>query len=311
MTIKPNTSQRDLVRLAVLMCGDRPGAKYSRPVKGTQNAATKTRRAASRANALEGHRAASWRRCPPLRDFLPHGGLPGTSLGGVVALSAALQQRGQFALARGGNPVRASRACSGCSRCPSGCSGRWSCFARLRDAGRGAGSRQARRRPAADGDDHRLGAAAGALAHRPAASCGGRCWGPASSWSGWRCSCWSVIPTPASTTHRREGLVIATVVISAIVVVLLLWLRTQVRRRRCAPRSSASARACSSGCRPASPSRSSTTSMSASARPRETGGRGRCSGSGSSRSSSSSCRWRPASWRRRWRQSRSRTPRSA
>jgi hypothetical protein len=38
MTITPNTSQRDLVRLAVLMCGDRPGAKYSKPVKGTQNA---------------------------------------------------------------------------------------------------------------------------------------------------------------------------------------------------------------------------------------------------------------------------------
>jgi hypothetical protein len=38
MTIKPNTSQRDLVRLAVLMCGDRPGAKYSKPVKGTQSA---------------------------------------------------------------------------------------------------------------------------------------------------------------------------------------------------------------------------------------------------------------------------------
>jgi hypothetical protein len=38
MTIQPNTSQRDLVRLALLMCGDRPGAKYSKPVKGTQNA---------------------------------------------------------------------------------------------------------------------------------------------------------------------------------------------------------------------------------------------------------------------------------
>ena len=37
MTMKPNMKQRDLVRLAVLMCGDRPGAKYSRPVKGTQN----------------------------------------------------------------------------------------------------------------------------------------------------------------------------------------------------------------------------------------------------------------------------------
>jgi hypothetical protein len=38
MTITPNTSQRDLVRLALLTCGDRPGAKYSKPVKGTQNA---------------------------------------------------------------------------------------------------------------------------------------------------------------------------------------------------------------------------------------------------------------------------------
>ena len=37
MSIKPNTSQRDLVRLALLMCGDRPGAKYSKPVKGVQD----------------------------------------------------------------------------------------------------------------------------------------------------------------------------------------------------------------------------------------------------------------------------------
>lgn len=37
MTIMPNTSQRDLVRLALLMCGDRPGAKYSKPVKGVQD----------------------------------------------------------------------------------------------------------------------------------------------------------------------------------------------------------------------------------------------------------------------------------
>lgn len=34
MTMQPNMKQRDLVRLAVLMCGDRPGAKYSKPVKG-------------------------------------------------------------------------------------------------------------------------------------------------------------------------------------------------------------------------------------------------------------------------------------
>jgi hypothetical protein len=38
MTITANTSQRDLVRLALLTCGDRPGAKYSKPVKGAQNA---------------------------------------------------------------------------------------------------------------------------------------------------------------------------------------------------------------------------------------------------------------------------------
>lgn len=37
MTITPNTSQRDLVRLALLMCGDRPGAKYSMPAKGVQD----------------------------------------------------------------------------------------------------------------------------------------------------------------------------------------------------------------------------------------------------------------------------------
>jgi hypothetical protein len=37
MTITANTSQRDLVRLALLKCGDRPGAKYSKPVKGTHS----------------------------------------------------------------------------------------------------------------------------------------------------------------------------------------------------------------------------------------------------------------------------------
>ena len=37
MTISPNTSQRDLVRLALLTCGDRPGAKYSKPAKGVQD----------------------------------------------------------------------------------------------------------------------------------------------------------------------------------------------------------------------------------------------------------------------------------
>ena len=33
MTLQPNTSQRDLVRLAVLLCGERTGAKYRAPVK--------------------------------------------------------------------------------------------------------------------------------------------------------------------------------------------------------------------------------------------------------------------------------------
>lgn len=37
MTITPSTSQRDLVRLALLMCGDRPGAKYSKPAKGVHD----------------------------------------------------------------------------------------------------------------------------------------------------------------------------------------------------------------------------------------------------------------------------------
>jgi hypothetical protein len=34
MTISPNTSQRDLVKLAVLLCADRPSAKHRPPVKG-------------------------------------------------------------------------------------------------------------------------------------------------------------------------------------------------------------------------------------------------------------------------------------
>jgi hypothetical protein len=36
MTIQPNTTQRDLVRLALLVCGERPGEKYRSPVKGGQ-----------------------------------------------------------------------------------------------------------------------------------------------------------------------------------------------------------------------------------------------------------------------------------
>jgi hypothetical protein len=38
MTIQPNMKQRDLVRLAVLMCGDRPSAKYEPPAKGGHSA---------------------------------------------------------------------------------------------------------------------------------------------------------------------------------------------------------------------------------------------------------------------------------
>ena len=37
MTIQAHMKQRDLVRLAVLMCGDRPGAKYTRPAKGVHD----------------------------------------------------------------------------------------------------------------------------------------------------------------------------------------------------------------------------------------------------------------------------------
>jgi hypothetical protein len=40
MTMNPNMQQRDLVRLAVLMCGDRTGAKYQAPAKGTHNTRT-------------------------------------------------------------------------------------------------------------------------------------------------------------------------------------------------------------------------------------------------------------------------------
>jgi hypothetical protein len=37
MTMKPNMTQREMVRLAVLMCGDRPGEKFRRPSKGGHN----------------------------------------------------------------------------------------------------------------------------------------------------------------------------------------------------------------------------------------------------------------------------------
>jgi hypothetical protein len=39
MEMKPNMKQRDMVRLALLMCGDRPGAKYARPTKGVHSSA--------------------------------------------------------------------------------------------------------------------------------------------------------------------------------------------------------------------------------------------------------------------------------
>ena len=41
MTMQPNMKQRDLVRLAVLMCGDRSGAKYVRPAKGGHNSSNR------------------------------------------------------------------------------------------------------------------------------------------------------------------------------------------------------------------------------------------------------------------------------
>jgi hypothetical protein len=40
MPITPNMKQRDLVRLALLVCGDRPGEKYRPPVKGTASSDT-------------------------------------------------------------------------------------------------------------------------------------------------------------------------------------------------------------------------------------------------------------------------------
>jgi hypothetical protein len=37
MRMQPNMTQRDLVRLALLTCGERSGEKYRRPAKGAQN----------------------------------------------------------------------------------------------------------------------------------------------------------------------------------------------------------------------------------------------------------------------------------
>jgi hypothetical protein len=37
MTITPSPKQRDLVRLALLVCGDRPSEKYRPPAKGAQD----------------------------------------------------------------------------------------------------------------------------------------------------------------------------------------------------------------------------------------------------------------------------------
>jgi hypothetical protein len=37
MTLPAVLSQRDLVRLAVLLCGSRPGEKYQPPQKGSAN----------------------------------------------------------------------------------------------------------------------------------------------------------------------------------------------------------------------------------------------------------------------------------
>ena len=37
MSITPKMSQRDLVKLSLLVCGERTGAKYRPPVKGTDS----------------------------------------------------------------------------------------------------------------------------------------------------------------------------------------------------------------------------------------------------------------------------------
>jgi hypothetical protein len=37
MSITPNMSQRDLVKLSLLVCGERTSAKYRPPVKGTDS----------------------------------------------------------------------------------------------------------------------------------------------------------------------------------------------------------------------------------------------------------------------------------
>jgi hypothetical protein len=37
MTMKAHNKQRDMVRLALLVCGDRPSEKYRAPAKGTQS----------------------------------------------------------------------------------------------------------------------------------------------------------------------------------------------------------------------------------------------------------------------------------
>ena len=38
MSIPPNMQQRDLVRLALLVCGDRPSEKHHPPLKGSSQA---------------------------------------------------------------------------------------------------------------------------------------------------------------------------------------------------------------------------------------------------------------------------------
>ena len=76
------------------------------------------------------------------------------------ALAAALQQRGQFALARDGKAVKGVAQLVRLLAVPIWLLGTVVLFARLCDPGRGTGSRQARRRPAAAGDDDRVGAAA-------------------------------------------------------------------------------------------------------------------------------------------------------
>jgi drug/metabolite transporter (DMT)-like permease len=88
-------------------------------------------------------------------------------------------------------------------------------------------------------------------------------------------------PDTGVESASTQSLVLAIAAVSAVVVALLVWLRSK-RARRCALPCSGCARACSSACRRSSPSRCSTTCTSASASRSAIGGRGPCSASASS-----------------------------